>query len=73
MKVLIVLLSALSLVELNEFSKCGQTKVNTGLMYFGNKISRGEFPFMCALHHIEEDRVFCGGTLVTSKHVITGE
>lgn len=56
-----------------EFDSCGKTEFSKGLIYGGAETVRGEFPFLCALYHIEFNKLFCGATLISSKHVITGK
>lgn len=57
------------LVSANE---CGTVKFVEPKVVAGTAISRGEFPFLAALHYIEEAKFFCGGTLISSGHVLTG-
>lgn len=44
----------------------------SGLVIGGNRTDRGQWPFLVALRHIIENKFFCGGSLISSKHVITG-
>lgn len=53
--------------------ECGQRRRFSGLIFGGEKMSRGEFPWMVAFHHIEFDQFFCAGTLISKKHVLTGD
>lgn len=61
-----------SLTIANDFEKCGTASVHGGLGIHGSSTRRGQFPFLCALYSLEENQVFCGGTLITTKHVLTG-
>lgn len=70
--VLLYLLSCTPQVFSNYFDTC-ETNFGLGLVIRGNRTKRGEFPFLCALYDIEEDEIFCGGTLITTKHVLTGK
>lgn len=38
----------------------------------GEEVDRGQWPFIVALYLAKESRYFCGGTLVTNKHILTG-
>lgn len=55
---------------------CPKTFSARGLVMGGIKAKAGEWPFMAALQYREPlggKKFFCGGSLVTSKHVLTGE
>lgn len=39
----------------------------------GTEADRGEFPFLVALLLESLQQFFCGGNLITSKHVLTGK
>lgn len=54
--------------------KCGETFCEGGVcnrIVGGSKMKRGEWPFLVALYHVGRESFFCGGTLITSKHVVT--
>lgn len=38
----------------------------------GDETSRGDWPFMASLFEVETQKFFCGGTLISQKHVLTG-
>lgn len=44
----------------------------SGLVLGGKRTDRGQWPFLVALRHIIHKRFFCGGSLISSKHVLTG-
>lgn len=50
---------------------CGKSKYNLGMIVGGTETKRGQYPFLVALHHIATERFFCGGSLVSSRHVLT--
>lgn len=52
---------------------CGRVLTGRGLVVGGNLAERGQWPFLVSLHHVETKEHFCGGSLITVKHVITGE
>jgi secreted trypsin-like serine protease len=60
-------------VKRAEFS-CQIPSVNRGFAIGGNEILRGKNPWMVALMSMEDNkyRYFCGGNLISSKHVLTG-
>lgn len=51
---------------------CGMTEYVRRLISRGTETERGEFPFLTALYIIKESRFHCGGTLISSRHVLTG-
>lgn len=53
--------------------ECGQVKYSSELIYGGVYAKRGQWPWLCTLHDVESDEFFCGSTLVSSRHVVTGE
>lgn len=52
--------------------KCGEVSYAQGSVIGGTKTTRGQWPFLVALYHLEHEIFFCGGNLFTSKHVLTG-
>lgn len=52
---------------------CGKVAFGGGLIFNGLKTSRGLWPFLVALHHILANQVFCGASLISTKHVHTGD
>ena len=59
----------------NSFNKvCGKPVQTSGLIVHGKDFKRGEFPWMVALLHKQKNpaRFFGAGTLISMRHVITG-
>lgn len=54
---------------------CGSSIRNSGLVVHGTSFSRGNFPWIVALINTKDraNKFFCAGTLVSNRHVITGE
>lgn len=52
---------------------CGESTFVEGLVVGGKESTRGRFPFIAALKHLGTNRFFCGASLITSQHVLTGE
>lgn len=50
---------------------CGKTSFLSGLVVGGTQTYRGQWPFLVALHHLETDKFFCGGSLISAQHVLT--
>lgn len=53
-------------------SGCGRVNISRPLIQNGNAALRGEWPFIAALHRVYESKYFCGGTIITNQHVLTG-
>lgn len=56
-------------------SECGVPFLSRGLIYGGNEIVRGSFPWMVALMYKKNEesdsKYICGGVLISDKHVLT--
>lgn len=52
--------------------ECGSVDVMDPRISGGSETQRGEWPFIAALYYVEELKFFCGGTLITKQHVLTG-
>lgn len=52
---------------------CGAGSVTSNRILGGTETVKGQFPFMVALMKAADRRFFCGGNLITSRHVLTGE
>lgn len=55
---------------------CGVPLLSSGLVVRGQNIKRGSYPWMVALMYVENESnsfYFCGGSLISSNHVLTGE
>jgi secreted trypsin-like serine protease len=55
---------------------CEIPSVNSGFVVGGNEVVRGSYPWMVALMKLEDNEppmYFCGGSLISKKHVLTGE
>lgn len=70
-----------SIVEAVE-EKCGYPEINLecgksdslhGAVQRGKLAKRGQWPFLVALKKHDGNEFFCGGNLITSRHVMTGE
>lgn len=54
-------------------SACGKQPVLHGAVKNGAASKQGQWPFLVALKYTQNMVFFCGGNLITSRHVITGE
>lgn len=51
---------------------CGTVVVTDSLVQDGNRTVKGAWPFVVVLHLISDSEYLCGGTLISDKHVLTG-
>lgn len=51
---------------------CGSVDFLDPRISGGSVTHRGEWPFLAALYYVEQLKFFCGGTLITKQHVLTG-
>lgn len=52
--------------------ECGRVNVTKPLIRGGNVTHRGEWPFIVALYEVSPSKYICGGTLISDRHVLTG-
>lgn len=52
---------------------CGKKYEGAGLVYGGEPVEAHSWPWLIALWNVLENKLFCGGNLVSEQHVITGE
>jgi hypothetical protein len=58
----------------NNFNpSCGQVNDITPRIFDGTETSRGQWPFLVALYHLENEKFFCGASLISTQHVLTGD
>lgn len=57
----------------SEELQCGKVLILQGLIKNGTESKPGEWPFMVALYHLRLKRFFCGGSLISSRHVLSGK
>lgn len=64
------------LIHLNNYeieaNECGTIEYIDPKILQGTATVRGAWPFLAALFHIEEAKFFCGSTIISAKHVLTG-
>ena len=53
---------------------CGRADQAGGLIIGGSQVERGKWPWIVALFKTvnNDSKFFCGGTLISNKHVVTG-
>lgn len=53
-------------------SECGIVKFIDPQIIGGTRTSRGEWPFIAALYYTDDAKFFCGSTIISANHVLTG-
>lgn len=51
--------------------ECASSSTYSGLVRGGTRFAAGTFPFLVALVYTLDAKFFCGGSLITDKHVLT--
>lgn len=75
----VLMISVLSLYrystsgELVDLTKCGRKFVGAGMVFGGEKTTQNSWPWLVALFYLPKNQFFCGGSLISSKHVLSGE
>lgn len=52
---------------------CGRSNEVVGLIYNGEKSTSGDWPWIAALFYRPANSFFCSGSLVSEKHLLSGE
>lgn len=50
---------------------CGNIFLTKGLIHGGNKTQHGQWPFLAGILKKASKKFFCGGSVITNKHVLT--
>jgi secreted trypsin-like serine protease len=53
--------------------ECGRVKVATSLSIGSEYAIRGQWPWLVPLLKNDSDKYFCGSTIVSERHLISGE
>jgi secreted trypsin-like serine protease len=56
-----------------ESENCGRKDSVSERIFGGEEVQSNEWPWLVAFVNWTENKFFCGGSLVSSKHVISGE
>lgn len=51
---------------------CGTVDLTHDLIRGGNEAAKGQWPFIVALYEVKRSRCMCGGSLISKRHVLTG-
>lgn len=69
---LVALIFQFEIIEVRG-GECGTVDVLDPRISGGSETQRGEWPFIAALYYVEELQFFCGGTVITTLHILTGK
>lgn len=70
---LIVCAALLLDIRLVNAVNCGEVNLARPLIIAGSDSVRGEWPFAAALYRVDDGAYFCGGTVISHKHILTGK
>lgn len=51
---------------------CGTVSFATGLIVHGTEAKKGQWPFLVGLFSLSNKKFFCGSSLISAKHLLTG-
>lgn len=66
------LVVGMSKIDQENRIECGTVDVIHDLIQRGNAASKGTWPFVVVLSKLSSNKIFCGGTLISTKHILTG-
>ena len=52
---------------------CGRAKVGTSFSVGSQYASKGQFPWLAPLFYKKGDEFFCGSTIISERHLLSGE
>lgn len=52
--------------------ECGTVNLQRSTILGGSQTLKGEWPFIAALYRNNKSEFFCGGTVISNRHVLTG-
>jgi secreted trypsin-like serine protease len=73
LKVFLLFVLTVQVYFVNANDPCGQRGGVGGLIYGGEEVKRGDWPWTVAFVHKTKNTFFCGGNLVSSKHVLSSK
>lgn len=56
----------------SDIIECGTVTAINDLILGGNEVSKGAWPFAVVISRKINNKFLCGGTLISKKHVLTG-
>jgi trypsin len=68
----VIFLSVLQLIDADVANaKCGLKVYPTGLMIGGTVSKKNDWPWLAALIHLESNKYFCCGAIISKNHILT--
>lgn len=52
---------------------CGRKSGGVGLVFGGDQVRKGDWPWLVAFVYWPGEQFFCGGNLISRKHVLSGK
>lgn len=53
--------------------QCGEVQVGFGYIVGGNYSEKGQWPWLASLHYRKNNAYFCGSSIISKKHLLSGE
>ncbi|KAG4072242.1 hypothetical protein HA402_005964 [Bradysia odoriphaga] len=66
----VVFVATISVIQVDAI-ECGTVNLYREAMLGGEEVKKDEWPFIAALYYTTRFKYFCGGTLISHKHVLT--
>lgn len=60
-------------IKLLNAQECGVVKVAVPFIAGGDYAERGQWPWLAPLFLKEKDKFFCGSTIISKRHLLSGE
>lgn len=60
-------------INLSKSQECGKQKHGSSLIAGGEFSWRGQWPWLAPLFYSLDDRFFCGSTIISKKHLLSGK
>lgn len=71
-KVLLILALIGGASSLLRSSSCGKRSGVVGTIFGGAEVKKNSWPWIVALYNRPQKKFFCAGTLISQKHVLSG-
>ena len=67
------LIISITLIKSLDSQECGRVKVGTSFSVGSEYATRGQWPWLAPLFYRKDDEFFCGSTLISKRHLLSGE
>lgn len=68
----VIFVATINIVQVDAI-ECGTVNLYREAVFGGNETVKDEWPFIAALYYSKTFSYFCGGTIISHKHVLTGK